>query len=173
MGNLEIANDIMQKVADYSFKVYEAPVGAGAIKGGVLAIQENLEAKDLSHQKVVEGLQGEIRRLTFNLDSAKDTISFMKCHTPEYVRQQLSEKDARIKELQAENGNLVNSLWSNSQLVPVKIAKFEVLESLADELAWALVITHDCATYRGDGECDGCLVSRVLTKHTSWKGGKK
>ena len=130
-----------------------------------------LEEKDLSHQKVVEGLNNKITALEEAIKATSNSpdLAYMIFD----IEKQLSEKDARIKELQAENGNLVNSLWSNSQLVPVKIAKFEVLESLADELAWALVITHDCATYRGDGECDGCLVSRVLTKHTSWKGGKK
>ena len=86
-----------------------------------------LDEKDLSHQKVVEGLQGEIERLS------------------EIARLDVLELHGKLSEL----------------------------SSLADELAGALVITHDCATYRLGGECDGCQVSRVLTKYTSWKGGKK
>jgi hypothetical protein len=79
------------------------------------------------------------------------------------LQEQLSEKDARIKELEAEKPFPLDAYYAVER-------DNAILRSLADELAGALEGHQDCADDFG-GWSDEAIA--VLAKYTSWKGGKK
>lgn len=91
---------------------------------------------------------------------------------------QLEQKDEKISLLETkvsdltDVGTIAHTLYeveSENARLENSLKKTEAVIGVMEE---TIKIMHDCATYRGDGECDGCLVSRTLSTLNHYREGK-
>lgn len=151
MGNEKIAEEILSRLLCNPVvrKIFEDD------------ITEALDAKDLSHKKVVEGLQDRIKELE---DLMRPRIAF-RVDFPAHMQFSREQKSVVVGMMEAYEAQIfkLSSLTDELAGALKRIRSFVTKEVNSGAAPWYV---EECAKRR-------YLLDEALTKYTSWKGGKK